>query len=134
MSQNRQSDRVGLRTEDFDVSWEGYVSTGETYCSSTGDHYNDSSFSIWAFLWLHAYKVLEHETRKIESPGEVNGEGEVPDIEAMRLVVRVDDLGSCSYTCTVNHTAENCPSVFRPGHSAVYGRLDLIRFRDICLE
>ena len=62
------------------------------YCCSTRDEDDDATLAVGPGFWLYLHEVLEDEAGEIERPGKVHREGELPDFEAVRLVVGVDDL------------------------------------------
>ena len=62
------------------------------YCCSTRDEDDDAALAVGPGFWLYLHEVLEDEAGEIERPGEVHRQSELPDVEAVRLVVGVDDL------------------------------------------
>lgn len=69
----------------------------KAYCSGAGHEDNDTPFTVWAILRRGLHEVLKGESGEIERSCQVHGEGEVPEIERVGIVVRVYDLGSFAY-------------------------------------
>lgn len=65
---------------------------GKAYCCGTRDKDNDPALAVGSGFWLDLHEVLEDEAGEVERPGEVHRDGELPEVEAMRLAVGVDDL------------------------------------------